>query len=111
MFLKTHGITAELTSTTRVGFHRYTYPAGDPPASCWISAKPLMECKMLDVEASAADGNTAVEGTFTMSPTMRRPKPFKVYFVAEFRATLQAGRRLEKRQGGGGFRQARKARC
>src|SRR4051812_26427821 len=26
--LKTYGVTAELTSTTRVGFHRYTFPPG-----------------------------------------------------------------------------------
>lgn len=82
--LKTHGITAELTSTTRVGFHRYVYQPGDRARVVIDPAKPLMECKMLDVVAKAADDNTAVEGTFTMSPTSRRPKPFKAYFVVRF---------------------------
>lgn len=90
LFLKTHAITAELTSTTRVGFHRYTYPAGESARVVLDLAKPLMECRMRDIEVSAADGNTAVEGCFTMSPTMRRPKPFKVYFIAQFQAAFKA---------------------
>jgi predicted alpha-1,2-mannosidase len=84
VFLQTHGITAELTSTTRVGFHRYTYPPGETARVVLDLAKPLMECKMLDIEAKPSADRTAVEGTFTMSPTTRRPKPFKVYFTAKF---------------------------
>ena len=90
VFLKSHGITAELTSTTRVGFHRYTYPNGESARVVLDLAKPLMECKMLDVAAKPADGNTAVEGTFTMSPTMRRPKPFTVHFVVKFQTPFKA---------------------
>jgi predicted alpha-1,2-mannosidase len=89
VLLQTHGITAELTSTTRVGFHRYTYPAGESARVVLDLAKPLMECKMLDVVAQPADGATAVEGTFTMSPTTRRPKPFKAYFVVKFEQPFQ----------------------
>ena len=84
MFLQTHGITAKLTSTTRVGFHRYTYPAGEAARVVLHLSKPLMECKMIAREARAVDGNTAIEGSFTLSPTMRRPKPVQVHFVAAF---------------------------
>jgi predicted alpha-1,2-mannosidase len=90
VLLKTHGITAELTSTTRVGFHRYTYPKGETARVVIDLAKPLMECKMLDVEAMPANDNTAVEGTFTMSPTARRSKPFRVFFIAKFQAPFTA---------------------
>ena len=33
--LKRYGITAEMTATTRVGFHRYTFPASDIPPLYW----------------------------------------------------------------------------
>lgn len=84
VFLKDSGITAELTSTTRVGFHRYGYPEGESARVLLDLAKPLMECTMHDVSATASSNNTAIEGSLTMSPTKRRPKPFTVHFVAEF---------------------------
>jgi len=84
------GITAELTSSTRVGFHRYAYPAGESARVIIDLARPLMECTMLDIHAAPNGDKTAVEGTFTMSPTMRRPKPFKVYFVASFQNRFSA---------------------
>jgi predicted alpha-1,2-mannosidase len=90
MLLKSHGITAELTSSTRVGFHRYTYPAGESGRVVLDLAKPLMECKMSGIEMKSADGDTAVEGSFIMSPTARRSKPFKAYFVAKFQAPFQS---------------------
>ncbi len=89
VFLKTHGITAELTSTTRVGFHRYTYPSGSSARVVIDLAKPLMECRMLDVQARPTEDNTAVEGSFTMSPTIRRPKPFTAYFVVKFQSPFR----------------------
>ncbi len=84
VLLKDHGITAELTSTTRVGFHRYTYP-GDKTARVIIDlSKPLMECEMLDIKAGPGADGTSIEGSFSMSPTKRRPKPFRAHFVASF---------------------------
>ena len=65
VLLQSHGITAELTSTTRVGFHRYTYPDGESARVVLDLAKPLMECRMTDITVKAADGNTAVEGSFS----------------------------------------------
>jgi len=90
VFLQTHGITAELTSTTRVGFHRYTYPKGDSARVVLDLARPLMECSMRGIEVTPRAGSTAVEGTFTMSRTKRRPKPLKVYFVVEFQKPFEA---------------------
>jgi len=82
--LKDHKITAELTSTTRVGFHRYTYPEKESALVVLDLARPLMECTMGDFSAKAGTDNKSVEGSVTMSPTKRRPKPFTVHFVAGF---------------------------
>ena len=99
--LKTHGVLAELTSTTRVGFHRYTFDkqensaadakAKNPTQSRILLdlARPLMECKMLQYEAKAVADNTAIEGSFSLSPTMRRPKPVKLYFTAVFQKPFE----------------------
>lgn len=59
--LTRYGITAELTATSRVGFHRYTYPASDAAAivfdlengGCWDKATST------HIEA---EGNDAVKG-------------------------------------------------
>lgn len=90
VLLQDRGITAELTSTTRVGFHRYTYPAGEAARVILDLARPLMECRMLESKATAADGGTAVEGSFVISPTTRRPKPLRVFFVVRFQVPFTA---------------------
>lgn len=81
--LDTYGITAELTSTNRVGFHRYTFPASDE------------SCVIFDVGAYLAHSatkmahihkisDTRLEGYMVLTPTMRRPHEPYVYFSAEF---------------------------
>ncbi|MBK1834772.1 GH92 family glycosyl hydrolase [Roseibacillus ishigakijimensis] len=88
VLLQDHGINAELTSTTRVGFHRYTYPADQEARVILDLARKLMDHEMIAHEASVRADQQAVEGTFTMGPTGRRKKPFQVYFVAEFNHPL-----------------------
>lgn len=80
--LKTYGITAELTSTTRVGFHRYTFPAGQTPQVLFDTGAKLMA----NVTASSVQvaSPTELTGQVVMAPTPRRPKPFTVYYVAQF---------------------------
>lgn len=81
--LERYGIVAELTSTLRVGMHRYTFPA-DQQANI-----------LLDVGAYLAHGKTKraciyragkdeVRGYSILAPTGRRKKALKVYFVAQF---------------------------
>jgi predicted alpha-1,2-mannosidase len=81
--LKTYGVTAELTSTTRVGFHRYTFPEADSSNILFdfttvlgSSATESAKVKMLN--------NQVIAGEVTMAATIRRPKPITVYFVANF---------------------------
>ena len=97
VYLKDYGIWAELTSTTRVGFHRYSFP-GSKGANI-----------LFDVGAYLAHGPTAwsevvkvndreLEGKAVMAGTIRRPKDFPVYFVARFsRAFDEFGGWEEKR--------------
>ncbi len=88
--LRTHKVTAELTSTTRVGFHRYRFAGGGKPCVLIDLAAPLMECKMLGRDVRIVDNDSALEGSFVLSPTIRRPKPLTVYFIAQFQCAFRA---------------------
>ncbi|MDE7128287.1 MAG: GH92 family glycosyl hydrolase, partial [Bacteroidales bacterium] len=89
--LTRYGITAELTATERVGFHRYTFPASEEAAivfdlvngGCWDKATDT------HIEAVDADGNAVLAGG---SASAIRGWRFstgwaddqKLYFYAEF---------------------------
>jgi len=81
--LTRYGVTAELASTTRVGFHRYTYPAGDSSHILFDFTTVLgsAETKAADVRRVS---DRAIEGSVTMEATVRRPRPVMVYFTAVF---------------------------
>jgi len=83
VFLEDYNIDAELTATTRVGFHRYTFPE---------SAKSYIH---VDFSTFLGPSNTQkgyakkinsreIEGYALMSPTIRRPKATYVYYVIQF---------------------------
>lgn len=85
--LKTYGVTAELTSTTRVGFHRYTFPPGKPAHVLFDIGATLMAPMQSSEIRRISD--TELAGYSVMAPTPRRPKPFTVYFVAEFQTPFK----------------------
>lgn len=78
--LKRYGITAEMTATTRVGFHRYTFPASEEAAividlqngGCWDRATDV---KMEQVSDTRIVGHRHSRGWANNQ---------KVYFVADF---------------------------
>jgi predicted alpha-1,2-mannosidase len=80
--LKTYGVTAELTSTPRVGFHRYKFPA-DAPAQVLFDTGAVLMAPIASSEVRRLS-DTELAGHAVMAPTPRRPKPFTVYFVAQF---------------------------
>lgn len=80
--LQRYGITAELTSTTRVGFHRYTFPAADKSYIAFDTGARLMAG--MDSSTVRQLSPTEIAGCSVMSPTSRRPKQFTIYFVAQF---------------------------
>ncbi len=80
--LKTYNVKAELSSTTRVGMHRYTFPQDSVPGINFDLCGVLMD----KIQSASLQKITAneLEGSVTMAATIRRPKPFVVYFTVQF---------------------------
>lgn len=81
--LKDYSITAELTSTNRVGFHRYTYPTSNESYILFDFTTVLGSSETQSSKVNKINNNR-IEGEVTMAATIRRPKPITIYFVAEF---------------------------
>jgi len=79
--LEDYGILVELTSTDRVGFHRYTFPATDSAHVLFDLGAELGPSKMADATARRVS-DTEIEGYVVNAPTRRRPKPTPIFFVA-----------------------------
>lgn len=81
--LDAYNITAELTSTTRVGFHKYTFPASAQSHILFDFATFLGPS---DTQKGFVKkvSNREIEGYAIMAPTIRRPKTLTVFFVATF---------------------------
>ena len=80
--LDDYGITAELTATTRVGFHRYTYPQSEESYILFDAGAFLAHGPTTYSEVWMVDDHT-VAGWEIMGATGRRPKDTPVYFWAE----------------------------
>lgn len=83
VFLQKYGITAELTSTVRCGFHRYTYPMSKDAyilfdVGAYLGHSPTVRAEICKVN------DTEVAGMSLMKSTQRRRKNTPVYFVAQF---------------------------
>jgi predicted alpha-1,2-mannosidase len=83
VLLKDYGIKAELTSTTRVGFHRYTYPKSEN-SHILFDFTTVLGSSGTDYAEVQRKGWQRIEGKAVMAATVRRPKPITVYFVATF---------------------------
>ncbi|QDU88865.1 Glycosyl hydrolase family 92 [Pirellulimonas nuda] len=81
--LKRYGVTAELTSTCRVGFHRYTFPAGDRSYILFDTGAFLAHGAVVSSSVKQVS-DTEIAGYALMEKTPRRPKDTYVYFVARF---------------------------
>ncbi|MEO8532432.1 MAG: GH92 family glycosyl hydrolase [Flavobacterium sp.] len=79
VLLDRYQITAELTSTKRVGFHRYTFPANAQKAILFNLNTVLGPC---DNTKGVLEKNNDYElsGSLVLSTNFRRPKPLTVYF-------------------------------
>ena len=85
VMLRDSGIRAELTSTARVGFHRYTFPDSESAHLLFYLGAELGPSEMSDTMARRS-GPAEIEGYVENAPTRRRPKPCRVYFVVRFDA-------------------------
>ena len=82
VFLQDYGITAELTSSTRVGFHRYTFPENKKKSIIFdtgalLAHGPTVFSKVWKVS------DTEIAGIQVISKTGRRPKDTPIYFSAK----------------------------
>ncbi|HSC55352.1 MAG TPA: GH92 family glycosyl hydrolase [Phnomibacter sp.] len=83
LLLPSYGITAELTSSQRAGFHRYTFPAAQQAHIIMDLTAALGPVQMVKGFARKISG-TEIEGYSVNAPTFRRKKNSTVYFYAHF---------------------------
>ncbi|RED47470.1 GH92 family glycosyl hydrolase [Seonamhaeicola aphaedonensis] len=77
--LKRYGIKTELTSTTRVGFHKYTFPENTKNAVLFNLNTILGPSDNAQGELRQIS-DTEFSGSVVATPTHRRPQEFKVFF-------------------------------
>lgn len=83
LVLDKYGINVELTSTCRVGMHRYHYPEGKT-ANVLFDVGAFLGHGKVDKAAIRKHSSKEVRGYAVMAATGRRSRPLKVYFVASF---------------------------
>jgi len=88
VILSDRNIRAELTSTCRVGFHRYQFPASASSHIAFSLNADLAHGSMSESHMSRIDSQR-FEGHVTMAPTDRRKKAFKVYFAVHLNKSVR----------------------
>jgi predicted alpha-1,2-mannosidase len=83
VFLDSYGIKADLTSTTRVGFHRYQFPAAGESYILLDLATFLGPCGTVKGSARKVN-NKEITGYALMDKTSRRPKILYVFYDIQF---------------------------
>ena len=83
VYLEDYDIKAEITSTIRTGFHRYTFPAGEDSyilfdVGALLAHGPTTTAKIYRVN------DKEIAGYSLIGRTRRRPKDTFIYFVARF---------------------------
>lgn len=86
--LKRYDIKAELTSTVRTGFHRYTFPKNEQSAILFNLNKRLGPCETTNGKLSQS-GDSQLTGEFVIAPTKRRPKPNTVFFYIDLNSPIK----------------------
>ncbi|HPE77227.1 MAG TPA: GH92 family glycosyl hydrolase, partial [Draconibacterium sp.] len=87
--LEKFGIVAELTSTKRVGFHRYQFPENMTAAIVFNVNGELGPSVIVDGELKQT-GEKQLQGQLVNAPTSRRPKPASVFFSVELNTKIKS---------------------
>lgn len=88
LVLDRYGIEVELTSTTRVGFHQYTFPMADQRGVVFNLGGKMGPSTLKDGKLEKVN-DRLVTGSVTNAPTRRRPKDLTVYFAIAFDQDVQ----------------------
>lgn len=83
VFLESYGIRAELTSTARVGFHRYRFPAAKESYILLDLGTVLGPSRTVRGHVRKVN-EQEIQGYALMDKTIRRPKEVFVFFVIRF---------------------------
>ena len=87
--LDRYGIAAELTSTKRVGFHRYRFEQGQKASILFNLNSILGPSANTDGSLKKIDEKT-MSGELLIAATRRRPKPVKLFFHIELNTPIKA---------------------
>ena len=87
LLLDRYQINTELTSTKRIGFHRYSFPEKAQKAILFNLNTILGPCENTNGTLKK-NNDYELSGTFEMSPNFRRPKPVKVYFKIKLNTSI-----------------------
>ncbi|MFK7811659.1 MAG: glycoside hydrolase domain-containing protein, partial [Maribacter sp.] len=87
--LQRYGIKTELTSTKRVGFHRYTFKEGTKNAILLNLNGQFGPCETSNGKL-AQISPTEFEGEFVVEPTSRKPKSNTVFFYITLNTPVEA---------------------
>jgi predicted alpha-1,2-mannosidase len=79
LILDRYQIISELTSTKRVGFHRYTFPDNAQKSILFNLNTILGPCENTNGTVEK-NNDYELSGSLVMSPNFRRPKPVTVFF-------------------------------
>ncbi len=89
VILERYDIKAELSSTARVGFHRYTFNNHENNSGLIFKLNGLLgPCKLKHGSLELID-NYTIKGVTVNAPTRRRPKDLSVYFIAKLDQPIQ----------------------
>ncbi len=88
VFLDRYLVKAELTSTSRVGFHRYQFPNKSNPAILIYLNGELGPCVNKDGTLEKSGART-LKGNLINGATRRRLKDFNVFFQIDFDANIK----------------------
>jgi predicted alpha-1,2-mannosidase len=78
------GVEAELTATTRVGMHRYTFPASDSATVALDAAYNLNDADVDEASVEIRDDRTVVGSQTVPEPFCSDAESFTVHFAAVF---------------------------
>ncbi|MDN5212756.1 GH92 family glycosyl hydrolase [Fulvivirgaceae bacterium BMA12] len=88
LYLDRYDINVELTSTKRVGFHKYSFETTKPAILINLNGQ-LGPSKIVDGSIKQVEARV-LEGKLTNAPTRRRPKPTSIFFRVELDTDIEA---------------------
>ena len=90
VMLKSYGIKAELTTSTRVGFHKYTFPASSNAHVIVDVTHTLEDDEPIDAFVKIIDNETIVGYVTIPNPFCGGKTPYTTYFAMKFSKPFDA---------------------